>query len=329
MAVPSSFGVELLHANRLPKIAYTTGSLEEATVIDASCFPELFGCHYTESMYGSADFQVPLAKPDFVENNKISVEQVKERLEHPLDCFVICETHTPIGRSLRASKDIPAEEVLFLYNGTIQKQDPNDAYTYSLLGVATDKTGGPIGVSAKKLHGMAGFMPHLPPNVEQDPELSYLNFKNPELKNQIAKANVLIYLGVLNGVPIAVCWNPYGIKAGDTLGFNYGLRYWKGDQPLYLDKQARPISTSEYTVKTLEEKGHERYEAAMQKYQAREYNVAIRILKEAVLFYRKDPEKVTRCLSKVVACYEAMGDHATAKLTQESVTAICESLMVI
>lgn len=175
--------------------------------------------------------------------------------------------------------------------------------------------------------------------------LAGVNFKNPEIIKNIARANVLVVPMRIRGGYISVAYNPQTISKDSVMGWCYGSGYWnsRARSPLFFSNvDGRIILPSEYSLdeKLIESKYSPRslYNEGIASYKKfLEYskspqtlNVAkthianaIGCLLQAIINYKSDLKSIMLCYSSLSTCYLKNDNVVMAFRTCEEAISIC------
>lgn len=289
MNINDEFTDLLFKGNTLEKIAYSDKPLPqngEVIYLNIEEFERMFNFTYSESLYGDRKqlkdyFNIGLPPDDLPES--ITSKDIKYRLMHPLNCFVVCNLG-PTGHGLFSREDIPPYTVLFAYTGTVCTANINDG-VYDYVWFKTMELPWKM-ISARRIGGLARFMQHLPLDDEKfkqntkqflaklytseqiqerglnlddvvneemqsqpsDYELRDNNFRKQSVRNSIQSCNVERSHVKVDGIPMVICWTQFGIKKNEQLGFPYGENYWNGLKklPRYYREDGTLIPFSDY-----------------------------------------------------------------------------------
>lgn len=281
----------LFPANSLKQIPVANKPLcqdEEIKYLSTTQFKEIFGCEYTETMWGTeeeATYYQKLWQQAINNKNKLTeIElQILDRLENPLNDVAICFINEEVGYGLFAQRDIPKGTVLAIYSGTLDRaktyNEAHDDYAYALSKNISNLKNILV-VSAKEKGGIARFMQHLPIDHQRykaemvkklmdpdffaetnnisterakqlfkenkvneefmsefadkliretttDHEYPDIEFTPETIEYDVATSNTKVKQIVCCGCPMAVIIAEYPIKAGEQIGFSYGIQYWR------------------------------------------------------------------------------------------------------
>lgn len=206
--MPSSI---LLDAKKLDQITYSAKPLpqlkesDSLSYLSVSEFEQKFKIQYTESLHGDLNEILPI-----LENHQLLASlaagrpdtptetAIIERMNNPLDCFVVCNMGPEVGYGLFTSKAIEENTVLFLYAGELAEPvaySPEREADYAWL---PQQSHGPIKtINAACCGGLARFMQHLPIDFEKrkallEAALEKIIAENPHYQQMMQLRNITV-----------------------------------------------------------------------------------------------------------------------------------------
>lgn len=167
-SLPAKFKNKIvLEGNTIQKIPY----MDKPPALDGQLrwlshqqFYEKFQCYFFEGLVSSAKSSFSQINRNRISDNLALAAY--DRLQNPLDCFVICNMGEEVGYALFAFKDISAGTVLCIYSG-------EDLHSLDMRYVC-DRT------CAKQIGGFSRFMQHLPIYSQLHLAALQLTLTNPE-----------------------------------------------------------------------------------------------------------------------------------------------------
>ncbi len=145
--------------------------------ITPAAFKELFGCEFSEAIWGSENDVQAILQNWRAYDHKVSrgrqieasprfTAKVLDRLQNPFADFVISRISDVVGYGVFATKDIPRNTAIALYSGDMGPYQTHDSYAFG-LGLDTGQSECSLAVSSLQRGGIARFLQHLPKDGEK------------------------------------------------------------------------------------------------------------------------------------------------------------------